>query len=81
MVERCNCDKRHDHNGPWGAIFAALMLLVLGFYLVLALGQHQFKVIYDRVGEIQRQLECWPAEVLVTDQEGNEYCFDVEEGE
>ncbi len=71
---------KHDHLGPWWGIGIALIaMLVVGYILFLTV-QHQFEVIYDRVGEMQRQLECPPGELLVTDQDGVEYCI-VEEVE
>lgn len=74
-IERC--DKRHDHVGPWWLIGVALLLLFVGWYTVLFVNQQQFSVIYDRVGAIQRQLECPPTELLVADHEGTEYCFEI----
>lgn len=78
-TERCGCEERHDHGGPWVMIGVAIALLFAGWYLALMLSQHQFDVIYDRVGGIQRQLECLPTEKLVTDHEGNEYCLEMPE--
>lgn len=68
---------QHDHTGPWAAIFVAVILLSLTIYGFTMVSQHQLDVIYDRVGAIQRQLECSSADTFVTDQEGNEYCLDV----
>ena len=72
-------DKEHNHGGPWWAIGAALVVLAFVVYGQLMLYAHQFDVIYDRVGDIRRELECERSEVLVTDHEGDEYCLDAEE--
>ncbi len=72
-------DKQHDHVGPWWAIGAVLVVLGLAAYGQVLLHQHQFEVIYDRVGEIRRELECERGQILVADHEGDEYCLDPEE--
>ncbi len=69
----------HDHNGLAAAIVIAALLVFLAWYGLLFATQHRFDVIYDRVGDIQRQLECSPSETLVADHEGNEYCVDTSE--
>jgi hypothetical protein len=79
MVEQYGCDKRHNHAGPWYLIGVVLGALVIGVYTLAFVLNHRIDVIYDRVGEIQRQLECPPTELLVSDHEGNEYCFGVPE--
>lgn len=70
--------EKHDHAGPWWAIGVALVALILATYAQLAVTQHQFNVIYDRVGEIRREMECERGEILVTDHEGDEYCLEAE---
>jgi hypothetical protein len=54
-----------------------LAALVLAWYSILMLHAYQFDIIYDRVGDMQQQLECPPTEAYVTDLDGNEYCVDV----
>lgn len=66
----------HDHIGPWWGIGIALVFLCVGLYTGMVVNNHRLNVIYDRVGVIQRQLECPPTELLVRDHEGNEYCFE-----
>ncbi len=69
----------HDHDNAWTGIFVAIVL-VCGLAIGTLIGQqHQFQVIYDRVGEMQRQLECPPGELLVADHDGVEYCLDPAE--
>lgn len=71
-------DKHHNHVGPWWGIGVVLVALILCAYGRLMLTTHQFDVIYDRVGTIQRELECADAgEVLVADHEGDEYCLAI----
>lgn len=67
----------HEHNGLVAAIAITALLISLAWYGLGLATQHRFDVIYDRVGDIQRQLECPPTETLVTDNEGEEYCVDV----
>ena len=69
----------HDHDGAWCAIFLGIVLLFLFAFGTFLVQAHQFDVIYDRVGEMQRQLECPLGELLVIDHDGIEYCLDPEE--
>jgi hypothetical protein len=67
----------HDHVGAWWLIGIVLVGIFLFAYITFFVQMHQFDVIYDRVGDIQRQLECPPGETFVVDHEGEEYCVDV----
>lgn len=69
----------HSHTGIETAIILVLGLICLGIFGSFLGQQYQFDVIYDRVGEIQRQLECSPGELLVTDHDGVEYCLNPAE--
>lgn len=80
-TENCGCEKRHDHVGPWWGIGVPLALVIVVWYLTFMIGQHQFDVIYDRVGEMRRQLDCPPGELYVTDHDGVEYCLNPSEEE
>lgn len=69
----------HSHDSAWGTttgVFIGMAILIAGAFIGQ---QHQFDVIYDRVGEMQRQLECPPGELLVTDHDDVEYCLAPEE--
>ncbi|KKM25871.1 hypothetical protein LCGC14_1590540 [marine sediment metagenome] len=71
----------HDYEGAWYAIFlvfAVLFTFTIGTFM---LQDYQIDVIYDRVGEMQRQLDCPPGELLVADHDGVEYCLASEESE
>lgn len=77
LKEESDMDKQHDHVGPWWGIAIALAVIIVLSYVFLMMEQHQFDVIYDRVGEMQRQMDCWPDKLLVADHDGNEYCFEI----
>ena len=69
----------HSHDGTEIVLLLIIVLGCLGLFGVFMGSQYQFDVIYDRVGEMQRQLECPPEEVFVTDQDGIEYCLGPED--
>ena len=71
--------ENHDHGGPWLLITAVAVLLGAWTSAMMMLHAHQFAVIYDRVAEIQREMECEPPEVFLTDQDGNEFCVEPKE--
>lgn len=69
----------HSHNAAWGTLSLIVLALCSGLFGMFVGNQHQFDVIYERVGEIQRELDCPPGETFVTDQDGIEYCLEVNE--
>ena len=66
----------HEHAMYDVGIVIVFILLFVGLVTLAEVNNARLDIIYDRVGEMQRQLECPPSELIVTDNDGVEYCLD-----